>query len=85
MDMTEMYGVTYPELVEDRDGEMMPFNPETVDDPRLPDWQNLDWKNNWCRCGHLTVDHHFEVGKNEPVMPCWAVGCSCVLQLEGVT
>lgn len=81
--MTEMYGVTYPELVTDRDGDKMPFNPEAINHPGLPDWNNLDWKQNWCCCGHLIVDHHFDMkSKDKQLMPCWAVGCPCSLKLE---
>ena len=81
--MTEMYGIDYPELVKDRDGDQMPFNPEVVNDLKFPDDTNLDWKTHWCRCGHLVVDHHFDQ-KADPKsleMPCWAVGCECRLVL----
>jgi hypothetical protein len=78
-----MYGVVYPELVKGQDGEDMPFNPEAVGDPNLPDLSSLDWKTNWCQCGHLTVDHHTDASfsATNPLLPCWAAGCDCKLAL----
>lgn len=83
--MPEMYDTQYPALVADRDGDQMPFNPEAVGDPRLPNWHNMDWRTNWCRCGHLIVDHHTDsrFSAAHPYMPCWAVGCRCALYLGG--
>lgn len=80
----EFEGNTYEEpivLVEDRDGDLMPyhpaFNPEMFEEDPLK--SRVKWGHWWATCGHLIVDHHVDdTSYDTPgmmTMRCWAVGC----------